>query len=204
MKDNQESLNQSFSSVNKRVLGSPENNSSAKRHCTPSKTKKNKKNLDKWNTNEEILYRVYSKIFEYSSCALAKVILSKTCLEIREYMELTDTHFINEILKYENENSNGNLSSSKLSTENNENSDAPIRKQNGSTKRGKKKKVIDSIKSHFQARKLHEEAKEANSNSSMFGNNLDESDSAGKVNNYHPCDHPGQPCNESCKCVRNG
>lgn len=127
-------------------------------------------------------------------------------------MESADTYFINEILKFENENKSRSLASNKLSTENNENSDVTARKQNGSTKRSKKKTIV---KSHFQARKLHEEAantklanrnnpKSTDDNSSMIENGLNESDTVGKINNYHPCDHPGQPCNESCKCVRNG
>lgn len=95
-----------------------------------------------------------------------------------------------------------------------------IKKPNNVGKRGKKKKtkIKHDIKSHFKARKLHEEAAnsknttrkrsdykndETDGDTSAMDMSLNTSDSI-KVNGYHPCDHPGESCTGKCKCVRNG
>ena len=69
---------------------------------------------------------------------------------------------------------------------------------------------------------MHEEAANSNINQSFdnngdnslkYSNDDDHNDNDAlneetnpllRVHNYHPCDHPGLPCNEFCKCVRNG
>jgi hypothetical protein len=85
-------------------------------------------------------------------------------------------------------------------------------------KKFKKSKKTRVKQSHFLARKLHEEAANSNINQSFdngdnslkysndddHNDNDEESNPLLRVHNYHPCDHPGLPCNEFCKCVRNG
>ena len=40
-----------------------------------------------WNFSEETLYRALKKIYDYNSCALARFIRTKTCLQIREHIK---------------------------------------------------------------------------------------------------------------------
>ncbi len=89
--------------------------------------------------------------------------------------------------------------------------------QKNQRKKKNKIKQYHGLKLHFAARKLHEEAAVNSVQHTCSGNglnksrgkklldmSLNKSDSLGKINTYFPCDHPGQPCNESCICVRNG
>jgi hypothetical protein len=109
--------------------------------------------LDKlsWTSNEETLYKVYSKIYDYNSCALAKIIRTKSCSQIRDYMKKYDLNFINQVLIHENLENN--------TTSNDMNHfDKCHNDQNNQAKRKKKKPKTKQSQSHFLARKLHEEA----------------------------------------------
>jgi len=151
---------------------------------------------------EQALFNVFAKTFSYKSCAIAKVIETKSCLEIHQYL---DTIGISKMLtNNKNTKSDGFCSDSAADEYNGD-------KQLHCNGRKKKKKV-KLKQSHFLARKLHEEAA-INSNErknideeSMenIGSRKDEHETSLRINNYHPCDHPGQPCNEHCKCVING
>ncbi len=52
---------------------------------TPLKT--NQLSDNSWNFSEETLYRALKKIYDYNSCALARFIRTKTCLQIREHIK---------------------------------------------------------------------------------------------------------------------
>jgi hypothetical protein len=69
-------------------------------------------------------------------------------------------------------------------------------------KRQKSKKSSKLRKLHFLARKLHDNAA-SNHNNSQTNIDGEDGDDDGSGSNFYACDHPGQPCNEHCKCVRN-
>lgn len=119
-------------------------------------------------------------------------------------MTQNDNEFIENVLMVENKNLVDGSKNGNHLTENNQNISAPVKK--------KKKQKIKK-QTHFAARKLHEEAansknKRQKQNDSKLDESLDgdlnKTDSAGRINSYYPCDHPGKPCNELCKCVRDG
>jgi len=128
-------------------------------------------------------------------------------------MSKYDAYFISEVMTAVGEVGNGAGEAGGLAAAEEGNGG-----QGQKNQRKKKAKVKQQhgIKSHFAARKLHEEAAvHSVKSSSGTGLNkscgemsldasLNKSDSHGKINTYFPCDHPGQPCNESCRCVRNG
>jgi histone-lysine N-methyltransferase EZH2 len=211
---------------------SPDGPTNSKRGCfnnnnrTPETKKeavnKSKKIQSNFSFSEIALYKVYAKMFKYNSCLLSKVIRTKTCSQIHDYISMFDPNNLNNakeiLLYYSNENSD-NKKSSKSSKMN----------QN-------------PIRAHFLARKLHEEAaslgreaaaanlsekknrlkKPKSANRNQLGEeeaktsreNGDSDESANedyetgdlelRVNQYYPCDHPGKECNEHCKCVKNG
>ena len=182
-----------------------------KRSCT-SQSKSDGDNSS-WSSSvffafaESSLYKVYAPLFKYNSCLLAKVINSKTCAQISEYIKANDAKNAAFCGSFSANGANGHAKSS-----------------------GNHKKVQHNpIKAHFMARKLHEEAataelSKANKNggkskktkSGFASNNdsldyLDEEDETegvgsalNTVNNYYPCDHSGYECNENCKCVKQG
>lgn len=160
-----------------------------------------------WNSTEISLYKVFAPIFQYNSCALAKVLSTKTCRQVRAYMQQNEPNFVTlQQLGHEKGKavlgpiSVGDLGGEEGGGE--EAAAAAVADQQNHQRNGRKKKKSKMrlfTKSHFAARKLHEEATDMNN-----GNGLNTSDLAGKINSYHPCDHPGTPCNEQCKCVRNG
>jgi len=164
----------------------------------------------KWNANEQTLYKIFSPIFNYNSCALAKIIQSKSCQQIRQFVMKNEPNLnglngeINGKSRYSN-----NMSSSILNGHALENHTNMQTTQVTNKSRNKKKRKQKARKSHFLARKLHEGVANSKKNGKKEANgendSMSESDSNGlRVNSYHPCDHPGQPCNEQCKCVKNG
>jgi hypothetical protein len=189
-----------------------------KRSCLMTKSPVSKSDASFF-YNELALYRVYARIFKYNSCLLAKVIDTKTCAQIYDYIRTHDLQNFN-------------------SMKNSASSEGMNDSGNGQNGEGKKSsshsKKHNPIKAHFLARKLHEEAaaessKSAKNNGSKKNGNgsnkngyddngdyfdnlmeCEESEEEGRnsslnlINNYYPCDHPGQECNEHCKCVKNG
>lgn len=184
---------------------------------------------DKWTFSEKSLYNVYCKIFKYDSCYLAKVIRTKTCAQIFDF-----------ICKDPNVDMDKTMGAGLGASTSHGNDETSIKKDNptSSNHHGKraygrrKKKQVRPTHQHFQARKLHEEAASLklakllklkkqkkgkkrpddgtspgndSHNMSMLSNlsNVDEESNEGARYNYAPCDHPGQPCNENCKCVKN-
>ena len=191
---------------------------------------------------EETLFKVYSRIFNHNSCALSKILRTRTCFQIWNYtckfefdisnddamkkillsnfsVHLNHNSLINETKIFATSPLKNNLSI-EISSSSLQNSDQTNYNSNGhSSKKSKKGKKTRVKQSHFLARKLHEEAANSNNNQSLSFNNGDnnhddhhydndpfneETNPLLRVHNYHPCDHPGFPCNEFCKCVRNG
>jgi hypothetical protein len=200
-------------------LNTPKSSNLSFKHETRIKEEKHEHYLasDGWTSNEECLYKVFSKMFQFNSCALAKIIKTKSCLQVKEYIKKHDPNSFNldnSITKMSktsashNSNGNGAAGANGLHGAANGYSNGNGVGFNG--KRKKKKTKARQASCHFLARKLHEEAANSNMNGKkkkkLNGENgEDDSDSNGlSVHNYHPCDHPGEPCNEKCKCVRNG
>lgn len=138
------------------------------------------------------MYKVYSPIYKQNCCNLAKIIRSKTCQQIYDYMLKNDSKCkLNSSLRSTKQNLNGDANDSQ--EESSETAVAPVAPRRQTSKKSKKHKAR---KAHFLARKLHEEAAAENENEN-------ENNELHAVNNYYPCDHPGQPCNENCRCVKN-
>lgn len=156
-----------------------------------------------WTPNEESLYKVFSKMFQYNSCSLAKLIKTKTCLQIREYMKKCDTNYYNLVNGLNGAINGLNSSLNSKTDSSHSNGNGTTNGHPKSNKRSKKQKS-KARQTHFLARKLHEEAANSNSNSKNKKNCDDDLDPSSRVFNYYPCDHPGEPCNEKCKCVKNG
>lgn len=154
-----------------------------------------------WNSTEISLYKVFAPIFQYNSCALAKVLSTRTCRQVRDYMQQNEPNFVTlQQLGHEKGKAGlGPVSVGDLGGEEGAREEEDHHNHHRNGRKKKKSKIRLFTKSHFAARKLHEEATDMNN-----GSGLNTSDLAGKINNYHPCDHPGTPCNEQCKCVRNG
>jgi histone-lysine N-methyltransferase EZH2 len=146
-----------------------------------------KKQLD-LNSAEESLYNVFANIFEKNSCALARIIRTKTCSQIRLYI-----NSIEESNRHSPNSRPGRLSDSKMGL--NESSQEVRRRGKRSSRFTQPKKRVKLRKTHFLARKLHE--------ASASNNTIDSDAEEGSMYNYNACDHPGLPCNEDCKCVRN-
>lgn len=135
-------------------------------------------------SNEEVMYRVYNKIFPSNYCALSKVIQTKTCYQLWSYVQNLKRS-----------------SQSNLSNQTSPISNSQEQHQQIVRNRKKKRKALNRPRSlkqiHFHARKLHEAATNGNDDDYKQQCGLNE-------NNYQPCDHPGEPCNEQCKCVNDG
>jgi len=170
----------------------------------------------KWFSNEISLYHVVKKHSLYDSCTISDSILTKNCYEVKKFIEKNDSKYLNIVTaksstgatngwSEENGNGNGNGHGRK--------------KKKTKSSFCKSKSAITS--SHFLARKMQKEAaaknnlnngngkaKASRGNANKPSNSLN--DEGGQEsgdneqiesNNYYPCDHPGQPCNEKCKCV---
>jgi hypothetical protein len=78
--------------------------------------------------------------------------------------------------------------------------------------RGPRSRKQRARQTHFKASKLHQAAGDvepSSSSTSLTNATLKHQNSTtnGDVacrNNYYPCDHPGEDCNEDCQCVRSG
>ena len=190
---------------------------SSKRLCTPGKPtnhspeEKTPKSKPKYlksseeashilTSNEETLYKVFNKIYEYNSCALAKIIRSKTCAKIRDYMWKYDTEYINHIQKLENSVESSMAAQNSAFSLNKFDQDLNLKKQNLISRRKKKKNKTKQT--HFLARKLHEEAANTNTLNAIKKKgrkphengdveNGEYDPNAIQINSYHPCDHPG-------------
>ncbi|CAF0965002.1 unnamed protein product [Brachionus calyciflorus] len=146
--------------------------------------KKEPKTGPVWSYSETALYKVLSPTLKYNCCLLAKAIKSKTCQQIYDYMIVNDGKARLSLNSKEREQNNGTIRGESQETEN----------RNTSKRSSKKSKKTKAIKSHFLARKLHQE---------VNGDGDDQEADSASVNNYFPCDHPGEPCNDKCRCVQN-
>uniref|UniRef100_A0A4Y6EQX1 [histone H3]-lysine(27) N-trimethyltransferase n=1 Tax=Brachionus koreanus TaxID=1199090 RepID=A0A4Y6EQX1_9BILA len=179
-------LNDSLKSTrNKRKLNEYENNEKSPKRLSGQKSEAGceiklepKVKTEIWTYSETALYKVLSPTLRYNSCLLAKAIRTKTCQQIYDYMIQNDG----------NAHLNSNDTKMVIQVENNFDTEKPSRRSS------KKSKKTRSIKSHFMARKLHQE---------VNGDGEDHEADSAWVNNYFPCDHPGEPCNDKCRCVQN-
>lgn len=177
---------------------------------------------DKWTFSEKSLYNVHCKVFKYDRCYLAKVIRTKMCAQIFDYVCKDSSVDLAKAM-----GAGSGASASRGDDETSEKKDNPASSSHhGKRAYGRrKKKQVRPTHQHFKARKLHEEAARLklkmqkgkkrpddgtspgseSQNVSMLSNlsNGDEESNEGARHNYAPCDHPGQPCNENCKCVKN-
>lgn len=150
-----------------------------------------------WSYTETALYKVYAPIFNYNSCLLAKMIKTKTCQQLYNRMKEEN------VLKNGPKASHKSSSKSSPSAGSNPNSklaDRSASEPQPPQRNGKKSKKQRARQTHFLARKLHEEAAADQPIDSEENNNTN----LAVVNNYFPCDHPGEECNEKCKCVKKG
>jgi histone-lysine N-methyltransferase EZH2 len=153
------------------------------------------------NSAEESLYKVFANIFEKNSCALARIIRTKTCVQLRLFIDSIDNKASDDDTGVIKEYSPNGTHHQRL---HNDSKSAP-NETHETKRRGKRsgrltnpKKKVKLRKLHFLARKLHEASAAHTSNLDIV---CDADD--GSMYNYNACDHPGLPCNEDCKCVRN-
>ena len=176
---------------------------------------------EKWHSNEISLYHVVKKHAQYDSCIISNSIFTKNCYQVKKFIEQTDNKYLNIVATKGsvNDPSDNNQKDMVGIHEWNEG-----KNENGSGRRKKKSKstfcktksAITS--SHFLARKMQKEAaaknnlrngsgkvkaSRGNANKSQLTNGDQESGENEEIesNNYYPCDHPGQVCNEKCRCV---
>jgi hypothetical protein len=192
-----------------------------KRSCVAVAVKSPVKQETPFSFSELAIYKVYAPLFRYSSCLLTKVIKTRTCEQIHEYIRTND------LQNYNNARNSFALEMAGLVDGGNG--------LNGDTKKSSANaKKPNPIKAHFLARKLHEEAaaesarnngikKIANGHKNGIDNQngesldqlmdcedneeeelLNTSNSLGVLKQFIPCDHPGQACNELCSCVKKG
>ena len=231
---NKRHSNESIQINKKSHTNTSQNNNDNSSNCDALIFKIIDNNLIYFNGIEETLYKVYNKIFLNDPCSISKIIRTKSCFQIWNYIckfefdlsnnDLMKQVFLPNFYSYLNNNiinnNKTNISPLKISSfVESSNQIIQTSNQNGSRKlkKIKKPKVRHA---HFLARKLHEEAANNsginNNGENSFKKSNDKNDdhdndpfneqanSLLRVHNYHPCDHFGQPCNELCKCVRDG
>ena len=185
-------------------------------------------NKSDWSYSEISLYRAFSRAFSYDSCHLARVIRTKSCLEIYEHILSNEDLNVIRSYKFAKDDE-------AEPTELNDVAKHVNRKRKRNRAFMAQTRGKTSLTLHFKAKKLHQNAaiKKAanrlklkkrgsggNSLNKSAGSNggpgtsddldqstqsmMDISELKNRINQYYPCDHPGKPCDETCKCVRDG
>ena len=127
-----------------------------------------------WLQSELVLLKTFGHMFQFNSCRLAKLLRTKSCRQIKDYMR-TEAFLV---VMSSNEQQQQQQQRGQANKALGENGDKSHAHNNGSnesattatatTTTSKKKKVCAPIKAHFLARKLHEEATNNRKNKSKM------------------------------------
>uniref|UniRef100_A0A5B9BW22 [histone H3]-lysine(27) N-trimethyltransferase n=1 Tax=Dugesia japonica TaxID=6161 RepID=A0A5B9BW22_DUGJA len=145
--------------------------------------------LNQWTLSERTMLNVLLPIFRIDYCALSQLIKSKTCSQVFLYVQTFKKEDL-ENLMTTNENQNH---------------------QTVTNNRGIKRKKMKQRKRPLpKISKIINDPdylKNGNDNLSDCGEVIEHSAFGSKTDSnqfYHPCDHPGFPCDERCNCRQAG